>query len=57
MAVQIVTDDVPEPDETFFLNLVNPTGGSVVGNTPIQATIFDDDTLLSINDAIDHRRE
>ena len=41
--VNIVGDFNGETDETFFLNLTNPTGGAVLGTSQAQATIQDDD--------------
>jgi ELWxxDGT repeat protein len=49
--VQVVGDTVPEPDETFFLELSNPTN-AFVGDGRGAATVLDDeDAFLSIADA------
>lgn len=40
--VPIITDTVVEPDETFFVNLANPTGGTIVDSQAV-GTIQNDD--------------
>jgi len=53
VAVSVNGDTVAEGDETFFLNLANPTG-AVLGDSQGRATIQNDDALasaLSIADA------
>jgi parallel beta-helix repeat protein len=46
VAVSVSGDTVPEGDETFFLNLANPTGAAV-GDSQGRATIRNDDALAS----------
>ena len=52
IAVSIVPDDIPEPDETFFIHLEDATNAFVLIGTAV-GTIIDDDDLpnLNINDA------
>lgn len=40
--VPVITDPVVEPDETFFVNLTNPTGGTIVDAQAV-GTIQNDD--------------
>ncbi len=44
--VTINGDTVVEPDETFFVNLWNATGGALISNNQGTATIQNDDTAL-----------
>ncbi len=44
IAVSILGDTTPEPDETFTVDLGTPTGGYVVGRGTGTGTILDDDT-------------
>lgn len=51
--VTVLGDTLPEADETFFLNLLNPTGGATLADGQGQATILNDDGAppsVSIND-------
>ncbi|MBL8555420.1 MAG: endonuclease/exonuclease/phosphatase family protein [Phenylobacterium sp.] len=43
IAVTINGDTASEPDETFFVNLTNPTGGAVIADAQGQGTIANDD--------------
>ncbi|MCW5759543.1 MAG: hypothetical protein KIS90_07230, partial [Phenylobacterium sp.] len=43
VTVTINGDTTSEPDETFFVNLTNPTGGAVIGDAQGQGTIANDD--------------
>lgn len=43
IAVQTVQDSFEEPDETFSVNLSNPTGGASLANTQAVGTIQNDD--------------
>ncbi|MEM9897966.1 MAG: ExeM/NucH family extracellular endonuclease, partial [Pseudomonadota bacterium] len=43
ITVQILTDDTPEPDETFTVTLSNPTGGLVIADGEATGTIENDD--------------
>jgi subtilisin-like proprotein convertase family protein len=49
-AVAIVGDTVPEPNETFFVNLSGVTGLAAIGDGLGVGMILDDETALSIND-------
>jgi uncharacterized protein (TIGR03437 family) len=50
IAVSINGDTLVEPDETFVVNLTNPTGGAGIGDNQGVATIRNDDTpLLAIS--------
>jgi len=51
VTVQVAADSVPEAHESFFLNLANPTGGTIE-DAQGQGTIINDDPLpdLTIND-------
>ena len=42
--VTINGDTLVEPDETFFVNLTNATGGAAIGDAQGQGTIQNDDT-------------
>ena len=44
--VQIVNDDICEDDETFFVQLVAPSGGVILSPSTEIATIIDDDGNL-----------
>ncbi|WP_428381880.1 Calx-beta domain-containing protein [Nevskia ramosa] len=54
ISLPVKGDTTVEPDETFFVNLSNPTGGAVIGDTQGIGTILNDDGAvtpsLSIND-------
>lgn len=53
VAVTILGDAQPEADETFVLNLSNPTGGAALADAQGQATILNDDgqaPTVSIDD-------
>ncbi len=52
ISVAVRGDNSFEPDETFFVNLSNPTGGVTLGDGQGQGTILNDDTppTISIND-------
>lgn len=48
--VEILGDDSPEPDETFFLDIFNPVGGTFpdgVDTLSASRTIVDDDVLIA----------
>lgn len=45
VAVPILGDTVIEPDETFFLNISNATGGTTIAKAQGTATIINDDGL------------
>lgn len=50
IAVEVIGDDIPEPDETFYLDVFNPVGGSFgEGVTQLTAmrTIVDDDGWIA----------
>ena len=44
VSVTINGDTLVEPDETFFVNLTNATGGATIGDPQGQGTIQNDDT-------------
>jgi len=48
--VEIVGDTVPEPSETFYLDVFNPVGGSfgegVVKLTAVRTILYDDGLTL-----------
>jgi len=46
LTVPVVGDPKFEPDETFFVNLTNPTGGAAVVRSPATGTILNDDSFL-----------
>ncbi len=48
IAVGINGDTLVEPDETFVVNLSNPTGGAGIGDNQGVATIRNDDTALLV---------
>jgi Calx-beta domain/Domain of unknown function (DUF4114) len=48
VSVDITGDRTLEPDETFTLNLSDPTN-AILGNSTATATILDDDTPLSLS--------
>ncbi|MDX1952132.1 MAG: Calx-beta domain-containing protein [Verrucomicrobiota bacterium] len=41
--VQITGDSAPEGNESFLVELTNPTGGAMLGNSVLLVTIVDDD--------------
>src|SRR5262245_61328868 len=43
ITVQVNGDTNVEPDETFFVNLANPSGNATIGDTQAAATILNDD--------------
>lgn len=43
--VEIADDGVPEGDETFTLQLSNPTGGATISGVRVQVAIMDNDSL------------
>lgn len=46
IAVEVIGDTVPEPNETFYLDVFNPVGGRLAGNAAVLTavrTIIDDD--------------
>src|SRR5947208_1164945 len=54
ITVTVNGDTKFEPDETFFVNLSNPTGGATISDGQGQGTILNDDTAptLAIDDVI-----
>ncbi len=51
VSLPIVTDNIVELTEDFYLNLFNPTGGATIGDPQGRAIIVnDDDATISIND-------
>ena len=48
ISVTINGDTFVEPDETFFVNLANVTGGAVIGDTQALGTIQNDDIPLIV---------
>ena len=48
ITVLVVDDTRPEADETFFVNLGNPTGGTTIADAQGKGTIQNDDTTASI---------
>lgn len=42
--VPLADDAVPEPTETFYVHLSNPTGGAVLWQTDFPVTVMDDDS-------------
>jgi hypothetical protein len=48
ITVRINGDTLVEPDETFFVNLSNPTGGAEISDNQGVATIRNDDTPLLV---------
>ncbi|MEM9555363.1 MAG: Calx-beta domain-containing protein [Acidobacteriota bacterium] len=56
IAITIIGDTIPEPDEFFFIDLFNPDVGVVLGDAQSKVTLLDDDTLgdieISIEDAV-----
>ena len=47
ISVTIVDDVIPEPDETFEIRLINPTGGSQLDSKHDQLTV-----LVLANDVV-----
>ena len=47
--VPFIDDTIPEPDETFFVNLSNPTGGATLADSQGMAILMND-THISISD-------
>jgi hypothetical protein len=45
IAVQVCGDTVVEPNETFFVNLSNPTGGAIITKGQGLGTIVNDDVV------------
>jgi large repetitive protein len=43
VTIQVVGNTVPEPNETFFVNLSNPSPNAYLGNTQGVGTILNDD--------------
>jgi large repetitive protein len=43
VTVQVVGNTIPEPNETFFVNLSNPSPNAYLGNTQGVGTILNDD--------------
>jgi hypothetical protein len=43
VTIQVVGDTFPEPNETFFVNLSNPSPNAYIVNSPGVATILNDD--------------
>jgi len=49
ITVQVVGDRLPEPNETFYVNLNNPTSGAFADGQGV-GTIVDDEPRISISD-------
>lgn len=50
IAVEVIGDDIPEPDETFYLDVFNPQGGSFgegVAQLTAVRTLIDDDGWIA----------
>jgi len=43
VTIQVVANTIPEPNETFFVNLSNPSPNAYLGNTQGVGTILNDD--------------
>jgi hypothetical protein len=43
VTIQVVGNRIPEPNETFFVNLSNPSPNAYLGNTQGVGTILNDD--------------
>ena len=43
VTIQVVGNRIPEPNETFFVNLSNPSANAYLGNTQGVGTILNDD--------------
>jgi len=43
VTIQVVGNTIPEPNETFFVNLSNPSANAYLGNTQAVGTILNDD--------------
>jgi hypothetical protein len=43
VTVQVVGNTIPEPNETFFVNLSNPSPNAYLGNSQATGTILNDD--------------
>ncbi|MBI3406966.1 MAG: Ig-like domain repeat protein [Planctomycetes bacterium] len=51
ISVPVIGDLIDEVNETFFVNLTNPTGGATINDAVGKGTIVDNDTAtISIND-------
>ena len=48
ITVEVLGDTQSEPDETFLVNLANPTGGATIVDGQGTATVTDDDTVPEI---------
>jgi Calx-beta domain len=49
--VDLVDDDLPEVDETFFLNIVAADGANIIDTNGLVTLASDDFVFLSVNDA------
>jgi large repetitive protein len=47
ITVQVNGDSIREPDETFFVNLSNPSANATIGDTQASGTILNDDQAQS----------
>jgi hypothetical protein len=52
VGVLIISDAVEEANETFFLDLSNPSSGAVIARSSGQATILDDDGPASLGGSV-----
>jgi hypothetical protein len=43
ITIRVYGDSTPEPNETFFVNLFNPSPNAVISETPGRGTIRNDD--------------
>jgi probable HAF family extracellular repeat protein len=50
VAVTVLGDTAGEPNETFQMNLSEPSGGALIGDAQGVGTIIDDEPRLSVND-------
>jgi len=50
IAVPTVDDTVAEPEESFFVNLSNPSGGAAIADDHAVATIVDDNDAIVLGD-------
>ena len=52
VTVSVIGDTVAEPDETFFLNLTNPTNAAIADAQGVGTILDDEPPVISVNDVI-----
>ena len=59
ITLEVIPDDIPESDETFFVHLINPTGGVALEqeNTVASVTVLSNDAPLHWSEAVTSVRE